>query len=242
MTNLKQPQSFTPTFEYTSLNRETVMKTKKPLYFAVAFLAVAVTCSTTSAGIIVKTPGTSIQTGGAGFVDVLISTTDGDNLAGAFYEFDLTTVSGGSALEITAIEGGAIGNVLTGYVFEGTDHLGQELDPGSSLPGTNFLASDALDLDPGVTVTDALLTRIHFQHTPGPGGPDGAIGDQFAIALVNGADTLFEDDLFTELTIASGSFDAGFITITAVPEPSSALLLVAPGLLLAARRRRRASA
>ena len=196
-----------------------------------------------SGGVIVNTPNATIDSNGTGFLDVLISTTDSDNLAAAFYEFEVTPFAGGSALSITSIEGGMTGNVFGDYVFNGTDHFGQEVDITTPLPGTNFIASDTLDLDAGVTATDALLTRIHFQHTAGPGGASGAIGDQFHLTLLDNGDTVFEDDAFNVLSIDASSFDSAVITITgsgaSVPEPSGAVVLLSLTGMFAAMRRKR---
>ena len=199
----------------------------------------------TWAGVIVTTPGGTVDVNGTGFVDVLLSTTAGDNLAAAFYEYGVVPFSGGSALTITGIEGGVAGDVFGEYVFAGTDHFGQELDVSTPLPGTNFIASDSLDLDPGVIATDDLLTRIHFQHTAGPGGAAAAEGDQFHLTLLDNGDTVFEDDAFNALSIDPASFASAVITVTSggggaasVPEPSGAVMLLACAGTLVMRRRR----
>lgn len=51
--------------------------------------------------VIVDVQDASITAGGTGFVDVLIDITGGDNLDFANYDFLITPVSGGSALDVT---------------------------------------------------------------------------------------------------------------------------------------------
>ena len=214
------------------------------------FTLLLLTNPVAQADVILNVPDLTIVANGTGFVDVLVSTTGGDTLTFFNYEFELTAVGGAtSSLQITGIEGGAIGNIFPNYVFAaGTMNDGQEVDASTPLPGATFIAGDGLDLgDPAVTATNALLTRINFQHAAGPGGAAGAVGDQFNLTLLNDGDTFFEDDgTIGTLTLGAASLNPGTITISsaAVPEPSTfgmGTLVIASACLAWRRRQQLAS-
>lgn len=190
--------------------------------------------------VVVSIESKSISAGGAGFVDVLIEVTGGDNVAVASYDFLITNVGApSSTLKFTGLEGDALSN----YVFDGKDFFGQDL---ITLVDDQLIGTDALDLDPGATGSNPLLARLNLENVFGVGGATGAVGDQFRITLQDSGDTLFQDDGFSDLTIDDTSIDpfvdGGLITISAasaVSEPGSLAILGFATVYLGCRRKLR---
>lgn len=210
-----------------------------------SLLATLLNFSTAQADIIIDVPDATVFADGVGFVDVLISADAGEDLVELGYEFAITPLAGATtSLTVTGIEGGVLGNISANYVFAaGTNNFGQEVDvttPINPLVTTTFIAGDALDfVDPGVTPTNALLTRINFQHSAGIGGAAAAVGHQFSLALLDDGNTFFDGDVAgMDLTFNT---DSGTITVAAtpVPEPSPmgmGLLVVLGGVFAWKRR------
>ncbi len=215
----------------------TVKNRKQSLAAAAVMLCIC--ASATQADIIIDVQDTVITADGTGFVDVLISTTGGDNVDFASYVFGLSAVgSPGSTLEFIGVEGHADPN----YIFAGDPSVdGISLD---DLSPVQLTASDLTDSSsPPGTGTDRLLARLLLNHdlVLGETAGDAIANDSFRITLIDDSlglgNTFFSDDVRGEPFIDASSFDpfvgGGLITVTAasaaVPEPGT---FAVTGLLL----------
>lgn len=197
-----------------------------------------------SAALVISVQSTTIFAGGSGFVDVLISSTSSDSVDLVNYEFAITSVGSPSgtlqfiAPQVYSEHG------FANYVFASDPSVDGIFE--NSLSNSVLEAGDFTENFSGVpltTSTQLLLARLELEHVLGPGQTAAlAAGEQFLVTLQNSAGTFFEDENGDALTIDVASFDPGTITVvagaTAVPEPSSLLLLAASGIGLITRKRR----
>jgi hypothetical protein len=212
----------------------------------IALLSVAFMCLTSAANaaLILTIQDATISAGGPGYVNVFIRSSNGtDRLTFASYDFNITGTPG-TTLEFTTQDYSEQG--FGNYVFAGENAGISEFD----LNNSRFIADDAQDgsglgyrLLPG---TDLLLARLDLQHVIGPGQTAASsVGHQFQISLdiANGY-TLFQDDnLPTPNDLAIDEINSKLVgtvsvTASAVPEPSSFLLLAVAGGVFASRKRR----
>jgi hypothetical protein len=211
----------------------------KMFFFRTAFL-IFVFCSVSQAalgGVIVEVGNASIAAGGTGFVDVWISSTGTDLLSSAAYEFKITGSATNGALEFSSSQLASEQGEPDYVFYPDTDAANFFAAPDAVAP-THLLGGDSIAMSGPtaitLTSTKQLLARLELVHV----SPVNAIGDQFTISLINtnpllpsdpGYDpladsSLFLDDNFTPLSIASASFSgSGTISITsaAVPEPGT---------------------
>lgn len=201
-------------------------------------------CSNANGGAIIVSfggPGTVAAGGGIGSIDVFVSSTTGaDNLDAFSAEFLLTPVGG------APIGGLQFGTQLEAQLVDGTYvHAGNSAgSPIGMVSGANnetYIGGDstanflgtALPLHP----LNRLLFRLDLTTTTA------LAGDQYTISLVNDLNTFFLDETFAGLTIDPQSFtNSGTINISlaAVPEPSSVILLttIFGGCIWRSRRRK----
>ncbi len=188
----------------------------------------------------------NIVAGGVGWIDVEIYATAGSHeISFAGYEFEIVPISGSGSLEF-------LGTQETNEL-ENHRYLFFELGPTSNfttdaIGPTEYIGgdytddSDDSDPDPNVTTYETvtvgidrrLLVRLDVQHV----SPSLAAGATFSINMISGT---FQDGSGNEIAfdVATNSLP-GIATITAVPEPSSLLMLVGTGVgWLTLRRRRR---
>jgi hypothetical protein len=236
----------------------------KMFFFRTAFL-IFVFCSVSQAalgGVIVEVGNASIAAGGTGFVDVWISSTGTDLLSSAAYEFKITGSATNGALEFSSSQLASEQGEPDYVFYPDTDAANFFAAPDAVAP-THLLGGDSIAMSGPtaitLTSTKQLLARLELVHV----SPVNAIGDQFTISLINtnpllpsdpGYDpladsSLFLDDNFTPLSIASASFSgSGTISITsaAVPEPGTfaalGLAALAGGVRHLRRRRTNSAA
>ena len=189
--------------------------------------------------LIITIQGGSIAPNGTAIFDVFIrsSTTGTDSFALANYEFAITAVNptNNTSGKLQFASNQPNPSDKANYVFT-------NLAPGNPAvmrqgSGPEYLSAiggdftdPVLNLPLDVLNSDKLLTRLQLVHsTPTPGS---AIGT-YRISLVNSANTFFRlADLSTAVTIDALSYseaNSGLITITAVPEPSTVMLLSLAG-------------
>ncbi|MFO0941312.1 MAG: PEP-CTERM sorting domain-containing protein [Pirellulales bacterium] len=211
------------------------------------------------ADFVVDIQDSTITSGGKGYVDVLVWNTGASDSFSLFnYKFQITevnTVNGGtlefrSSFSLTAPNDidrqSNSEQFLANYIFAGSadainfaatrqDTAKDQLSGGDnrSAGNINFSATPS---------SPSLLARLELQHiTPNPDSSTGT----FRIELVkNSALTYFQnlelldDDPLQPIIAESSYTNYGFVSIiTAVPEPSSFVLLCISGLALLRRRR-----
>ena len=218
----------------------------------VALTACILAASSGQADIIVDVQDATINAGGTGTVDVLISSNglSTDQFDFASYVFGITPVGSPSTTLQFAEPQSTAESGLGTYVFA----------PDLAVGGLEFFVNDPSEVE-GFDSTDTgslitlssspqLLAQLDLEHLPFGAGL--GAGDQFRITLLStsafgGSDTEFLNGL-TPANIAADSFNplgigGGLITVTsasaAVPEPGT---FAATGLLFLGvcyRRRRR---
>jgi hypothetical protein len=194
------------------------------LAFVVAF-GIDASCQ---AGLVIEAPNITVGPGSSGSFDVLITSTGGSfDVASDTVELALTGLSGVSFTNVsidtvTPYIYGALSATTAGSTFTF-----------STFPGTQFEVFDFI-LSLGAT-------------TIGPGDSFGLVNVQYSVAAnatpgASGTLTIGPDTTLSDAAGANVDFTApnGSITISAVPEPSGAILLAigcATVLVGSARRR-----
>lgn len=183
-------------------------------------------CSIAQADLIIEVQDASIQAGGEGFVDVLI-TSNADVLVSGFdLSFEITPTSGNHGT----------------LAFKGAPDTSYVNDPTYLLGNTGFLTLRPLGLS--ITGSDIdtanhsllngisrLMARLNLVHDLPPGGSAAlAAGDTFTISAL-ASTTVYDDNVssITPLTASPGTITVG----SAVPEPATwttGLLLVLGGI------------
>ena len=187
----------------------------------------------------------TIQAGGAGAIDVVISSSNGADSIGRFQlSFAITQTSGTGVLAFKpSFNAGDANNLLNqsnsertsndpAYVFAGNLATGfASLSTGDR---QTILQVDRAQSNMTLGITPVLLARLELQHTtPAP--------DQnasYRISLQNTAQTQFQLLNNSSATLSPTFFgNTGTVSITAVPEPTSALLVAISAATLMLRRR-----
>lgn len=200
------------------------------------FLLVLTCGSPLSAAIMVQVQNATITTGGTGFVDVLIESTGSDNLASFGLEFQISAPTINGALRFSAVQSSSETTAqappdVADYVFLGDsiNFSAVRQDPNEQ----GLVGGDDASANVPINGTQRLLARLELEHITAT--PLSAIGDTFTISLLNTGSTYFADELLTPLSVDPFSFNSfGTVTITsaaAVPEPGTALFLVASSAL-----------
>ena len=172
-------------------------------------------CSIAQADLIIEVQDASIQAGGEGFVDVLI-TSNADVLVSGFdLGFEITPTSGNHGT----------------LAFKGAPDTSYVNDPAYLLGNTGFLTLTPLGLS--ITGSDfdvvnhsllngisRLMARLNLVHDLPPGGSAAlAAGDTFTISALMASTTVYDDNVnsITPLTASPGTITVG----SAVPEPAT---------------------
>lgn len=204
------------------------------------------------ADLIVDIQDASFSPGGTGFVDVLISSNSTDDLGRFSAKFQITQTSGGGVLafqndfDLNSADADRQTNSERSdgnYVFGGT--LGTDASFVSQQVGNaqTLLQIDRSSADVTLDGGTKLLARLELTHLL-PAGT--TTGGTYEISLASDPFTRFQLLNGEAVTIAAQSFDSanfGTITVSAVPEPSSGLLLLSAfGIGMFRRRRIRVEA
>ena len=176
------------------------------------------------AGLLVSVGSTKITPGGTGSVDVTIESGAalGDLLSLFSFEFRITT---GGPTQLDFSNPQADSQIVDiDYIFTG-DSLAAAFPPvgvvsGTIAPNDTFIGGDATfsGSDVSVMETPRLLVRLDFTAaTVLPPVP----GDSFAVELIASQGTAFQDSEFLDV-----AYEATTGTVTIVPEPSGAVLVL----------------
>ena len=213
---------------------------------ATACIAVcAIFSGPASAALIIRYGGNSITQGGTGILDVLISSDAAggtpDLLDSFSGHFQIAPVGGAvsNGVQFATVQAESqLGNPA--YVFSG-DSLGEGggIPLGSVLTLVNnndtYIAGDGTVSGSGMPLSISsgtfLLFRLNLDATLAN------LGDQFTVSLINDGFTAFQNPVFANLSLDTSSFDAN--TMTAVPEPSSGIMLLLAALGVGIYRLRR---
>ncbi|MCO8123491.1 PEP-CTERM sorting domain-containing protein [Stieleria sp. TO1_6] len=195
------------------------------------------------ADIVVEFGSAQIRSGGSGFIDVFVSSSDGsDELFGFEADFSLLGDNTGGFLEFKPSFNPAN---PTGpdtqssaetqdpdYVFRGDSTSFSATRNG---PPNQMIQSDFASANKPLGSDRFLLARLDFFHiTPVP------VNTVFSVALnPTGNTNFYHDDLSTASIDAVSFTNLGSINVTAIPEPSSLLVLAMVFGGVAVRRRRK---
>ena len=184
------------------------------------------------AAVVVQIADATIDSGGTGLVDVIITGSNAP-LSSFDFQFEITPIgSVGSTMRFVDPQPDpqlSDPDYSMSYVFAGiSDNVKNGIPVGSVTGGTTFNGSDGTaDLSNVIVSSDRLLARLELESVV-PGGGD-AMGDQFEITLTAA------NFLNSNGNSVTFSTSPGFVTV--VPEPGSfAVLAVALGLLLCRNR------
>lgn len=179
--------------------------------------------------IIVDVQDASISAGGAGFVDVLISSnaTLTDLVASFGFEFQISAPTVNGALRFSAVQSDsettAQGPLDYDYVFLG-DSINftavRQITDEQSLVGGDAASTNAV-----ISGGPFLMARLELEHITGT--PLAAVGETFTISLIPGPFTTFADANGDPVAPFSSSSGTVTITSAAVPEPGSVSVLFA---------------
>lgn len=207
---------------------------------ATACIAVcAIFSGSANAGIIISYDGNFIAAGGTGTLDVLVSSDAADatpDLLDSFSAHFLISPVGGAVpngLQFATVqaESQRFPPTTPLYVLSG-DSLGETfggpLGSVATFVNSNdtYIGGDGtvsgVGIPLSITSGTFLLFRLNLDATLAN------LGDQFTVSLINDGFTGFLDPSFIDLSLDPSSFDSN--TITAVPEPSSGLMLLLAAL------------
>jgi hypothetical protein len=187
--------------------------------------------------LIIDFQGGSIVAGGFGTVDVFISSNADialpDNLDSFSWHFLISPIGSSTPGGLRFVDPQADAQLAaSNYVFDG-DSLGQDfggpLGTVSTFLNTNdtFIGGDATLTGTGVDLNNVLgqflLARLNLDASLAN------VGDQYSLALINDPFTDFLNSSFDPVSLDASSFNA--FTVTAVPEPTSLLLVSASGAI-----------
>ena len=203
---------------------------------AAACVAVcAVFSGSASAAIIISYGGNTISPGGTGILDVLISSDAADATPDTLDlfsgHFRITPIGGavsnGLQFDAVQVDLPLLPAPTPPYVFSGNsvgENFGGPVGLVSTVMNSNdtFIGGDGTFSGSGIPLSISsgtfLLFRLNLDATLAN------LGDQFTVSLINDGDTEFSDPMFATLSLSPSSFDPN--TITAVPEPSSGIMLL----------------
>lgn len=198
----------------------------KRFSFAISLLAVFVFGGRAFGDFMVTFSDATIDPNGTTFVDVFVSSTGNDKVGLVNYEFAISGIGTSGILEFADNQSQLVQNISGArpYLFLGDTSAGNY-----SLSKTAPLFASGGDFtlslsDAEIGTSPRLLSRLRLQHiTPSPAATSGT----YQIKLVNGANSFFNSlESGSSVAIDPASFDNfATITVTAVPEPATWLLV-----------------
>lgn len=216
--------------------------------FTTSLLLIACLTSPSARGaIVVQIEDTTLSAGQTGAIDVLISSTDGTDQLGRFSaEFAITQISGTGILNFQSSFNSADLNRQSDseqtstspeYVFLNRLNAVNSFGSVTQVGGQGVTQFDRASENVLINGGPRLLARLELEHvTPALDQP--AV---YQVALLNSASTRFQLFDNSVVPISPSSFsNLGTVTISAVPEPSTAAFLLA-GMCAATLRGRRRS-
>jgi hypothetical protein len=219
------------------------MKTFRTLLFLISQLIVLQLSQLAHATLNVQILNTQITAGGSGFLDVML-TGDGDLVESASLQLQITPVNAVSSslqfLNPQLVSFEADSN----YLFSGNSFNQQfSIDPRvvsqTTLQNDTYATNDSTAnlTNTSVTSVSKLLARVDLRHIV-PQGTDPAtvLNDLFQVNVVLGGTSFLDANAATVNFVAGGP---GLVSITAVPEPNSAILLFIACVCSSQLRRKR---
>jgi len=204
----------------------------RQLCVAVLALAAILCGPAARADLVVTIDDGTVAVNGSGFVNVWIESTDpsGEDLFSYSLEFQITASPSNTGLNDLQFSDPQSGDFLTDsdYVFAGVSESAGPPISAPSVVGTTLFAGDNVNTTPGsnvlVTQTKKLLIRLELSAQLLALEP----GDSYSVTLLNTGFTGFTRfvDVTTGPAPVSFRSVSGLVTITAVPEPATMLLVV----------------
>lgn len=217
-------------------------RTKKTLNVFAFVALIAFSSGDCRAGIVIEFESATLNPNEVGEIDIFIRSDSGTD-AIALFDFELSIINeAGDGIPAFFNPQASTETAEARYVF-GSESGGFSSNVESR---NSLIQSDSHSAFSDITLpTDVgdrlLLGRIELFHELPASEVDNFAGATFEIALIQGVSTVFSDANFEEVTVADVSFsNRGFVTVSAIPEPSC--LPALGGLLVVfARRRKRLS-
>lgn len=199
----------------------------------------AFAATSVKADLVVTVKDTELTVGGTGYVDVLIRSSDSDDLQLINYAFQITDIGTtiGDLRFATQVDSEiATSNYLFNGNSGGWSAARHDAPAFSRMTGGDFTGDFT---DASITGSNLLLVRLEVEHFLASGTfPDASLNDRFEISLLPGFDTFAFDSLGEDVDF--GTPINGEVTFAAVPEPSSVAFVLSCTIFALNQRRRRA--
>ncbi len=214
---------------------------RKKLFGILLPLIVWIASTTSHAGLIVEFESVQMEPGRVGSIDVYVRSSDGTDLVAQYNTlFRITRISGQGILEFQPTAEQSNSETLEpNYVFFGdsNDFLSTSEDSNKNELTQGDIAFVDVRLDAAIA-NRRLLGRLEMIHRLPADQLSTFAGAEYQVSLVRNTTFFAREDLNTLVPIEEASFtNFGTVTFAAVPEPSSALMLLVALYSIGSRRR-----